>query len=169
MKHPTVIDIAKKLGISPSTVSRALNDHPDCSPETKKRVKKAAAAVSYSPNPSAKILKGNRTTTIGIIVPEVKQDFSSSAISGIEEIAYHSGYTIVGCQSNESHEREVVNANALQHHRVAGVIFERACDDVGKQGGDRRPQECVRCGYSPCSESIQTNSSLRWTKGVRDL
>jgi DNA-binding LacI/PurR family transcriptional regulator len=155
VKHATIIDIAKKLGVSPSTVSRALNDHPDCSPETKEMVKKAAAALSYSPNPSARILKGDRTTTIGVIVPEIKHDFFSSAISGIEEIAYHSGYTIIVCQSNESYEREVVNTNALMHHRVAGVIvsisqdtkcgdhfqgllrrkmplvfFDRVCDDV---------------------------------------
>jgi DNA-binding LacI/PurR family transcriptional regulator len=122
MKHATIVDIAKKLGISPSTVSRALNDHPDCSPETKNRVKKAAAALSYSPNPSARILKGNRTMTIGIIVPEIEHDFFSSAISGIEEVAYKSNYTIILCQSNENFDREVENTRLMLQHRVAGVI-----------------------------------------------
>jgi transcriptional regulator with XRE-family HTH domain len=122
MKHATIVDIAKRLGISPSTVSRALTDHPDVRRETKEQVKKTADELEYSPNPIARSLKSSRTTTIGVIVPEIKHDFFSSAISGIEEVAYQSGYTIIVCQSNESYEREVVNTNALMHHRVAGVI-----------------------------------------------
>jgi LacI family transcriptional regulator len=155
MNHSTITDIAKKLGISPSTVSRALSDHPDISSKTKKQVQKIAKELNYTPNPIAQSLKNNRTSTIGIIVPEIKHDFFSSAISGIEEVAYQSGYTIILCQSNESFEREVVNTNMLMHHRVAGVIvsisqntkrgdhfrdliergiplvfFDRACEDV---------------------------------------
>lgn len=155
MRHSTIIDIAKKLGISASTVSRALNDHPDISAKTKKLVKKVAKELNYRPNLIAQSLKSNRTTTIGVIVPEIKHDFFSSAISGIEQVAYNSGYTIILCQSNESFEREVVNTNLLMHHRVAGLIvsisqntkqgnhfkdlldkgiplvfFDRACEDV---------------------------------------
>lgn len=121
-KHITIVDIAKKLGISPSTVSRALSDHPDVNSETKKQIRKIAKELHYSPNPMAQSLKSNRTTTIGVIVPEIKHDFFSSAISGIEEIAYQSGYTIILCQSGESYEREVINTNLLMHHRVAGII-----------------------------------------------
>jgi len=122
MKQATIIDIAKKLQISPSTVSRALSDHPDIKDETKERVRKVAKELRYSPNPIAQSLKSSRTTTIGVIVPEIKHDFFSSAISGIEEVAYQSGYRIIVCQSNESFEREVVNTNLLMHHRVSGVI-----------------------------------------------
>ncbi len=153
--HTTIIDIANRLGISASTVSRALNDHPDIKSETKELVRKIAKELKYTPNPIAQSLKSNRTTTIGVIVPEIKHDFFSSAISGIEEVAYQSGYTIILCQSNESYEREVLNTNVLMHHRVAGVIvsisqntkngehfqdllrrriplvfFDRVCDDV---------------------------------------
>ena len=122
MKHSTIIDIAEKLKISPSTVSRALSDHPDIRRETKERVRAVAKELGYSPNPIAQSLKRSRTTTIGVIVPEIKHDFFSSAISGIEEVAYQSGYTIILTQSNESFEREVVNTNLLMHQRVAGVI-----------------------------------------------
>ncbi len=122
MKPITITDIARKLGISTSTVSRALNDHPDISPETKRKVKEVAKELNYRPNPFAQSLKSNRTSTIGVIVPEIKHDFFSSAISGIEQVAYNSGYTIILCQSNESFEREVVNTNLLIHHRVAGLI-----------------------------------------------
>jgi len=155
MKHNTLKDIAKKLKISASTVSRALSNHPDISEETRIKVKTLADKLNYSPNPIAQSLKSNKTTTIGVIVPEIKHDFFSSAISGIEDVAYQSGYTILLSQSNESFEREVVNTNALMRHRVAGVIvsisqntkngdhfkllldrniplvfFDRACDDV---------------------------------------
>jgi DNA-binding LacI/PurR family transcriptional regulator len=122
MRHATIIDIARKLGVAPSTVSRALSDHPDVKKATKEQIKKLAKDLHYSPNPIARSLKSSTTTTIGVIVPEIKHDFFSSAISGIEEVAYQSGYTILVCQSNESYEREVVNTNALMHHRVAGVI-----------------------------------------------
>ena len=122
MKHATIVDIARKLKISPSTVSRALSNHPDIRKETKEKVGKVAKELRYSPNPIAKSLKSSRSTTIGVLVPEIKHDFFSSAISGIEEVAYQSGYTIILCQSNESYEREVVNTTALMHYRVAGVI-----------------------------------------------
>ncbi|MFA6470012.1 MAG: LacI family DNA-binding transcriptional regulator [Bacteroidota bacterium] len=122
MKHSTIIDIAQKLNVSPSTVSRALSDHPDVKKETKDLIKKIAEELRYSPNPIARSLKNSRSTTIGVIVPEIKHDFFSSAISGIEDVAYQSGYTILVCQSNESYEREVVNTNVLMHQRVAGVI-----------------------------------------------
>jgi DNA-binding LacI/PurR family transcriptional regulator len=122
MKHTTITDIAKKLGLSPSTVSRALNDHPDIKTSTKKLVKKTAKEYNFKPNPIAQSLKNNKTTIIGVIVPEIKHDFFSSAISGIEEVSYQSGYTIIVCQSNESFEREVVNTNSLIQQRVAGII-----------------------------------------------
>lgn len=122
MKNYTITDIAKVLGISSSTVSRALNNHPDISPETKKRVKETAKKVNFTPNLIAQNLKNNKSTTIGIIVPEIKHDFFSSAISGIEEVANQNGYTILLCQSNESYEKEVINLKVLVNHRVAGII-----------------------------------------------
>jgi DNA-binding LacI/PurR family transcriptional regulator len=127
-KHATIIDIAQKLGISPSTVSRALHNNPDVKNETKELVKKVAEELRYIPNPIAQSLKSNKTTTIGVIVPEIKHDFFSSAISGIEEVAYKSGYTILVCQSNESYEREVLNTRVLMRHRVAGVIVSISQD-----------------------------------------
>ena len=123
MRNITILDIAKKLKISASTVSRALNDHPDIKQSTKDQVKNLAKKLNYSPNPIARSLKSNKTNVIGVIVPEIEHDFFSSAISGIEEVAYHSGYTILVCQSNESYEREIVNTNALMNQRVAGLLF----------------------------------------------
>lgn len=126
MRQATITDIAKRLNISSSTVSRALSNHPDIKEETKQLVRKMAKELDYTPNQIAQGLKNNKTSTIGVIVPEIEHDFFSSAISGIEELAYQSGYTIIVCQSNENAEREILNANALMNHRVAGVIVSIA-------------------------------------------
>ena len=118
----TIKDIANCLNISLSTVSRALRDHPDISPETKKRVQALASELDYHPNGIAQSLKKKRTNTIGVIVPEIKHNFFSSALNGIEDVTYAASYTIIVCKSNEDFEREVVNTRALVSNRVAGLI-----------------------------------------------
>ena len=122
MKQSTIRDIAKALNISPSTVSRALSEHPDIRTETKELVRKVANELNYSPNLIARSLKSKRSNTIGVIVPEIKHDFFAIAISGMEDIAYQRGYTLLLAQSNESMEREIVNTDMLVHQRVAGMI-----------------------------------------------
>ncbi|PTN08155.1 LacI family DNA-binding transcriptional regulator [Mangrovibacterium marinum] len=122
----TIKDIARILGISPSTVSRALKDHPDISAETKKAVNELAVQLKYQPNAIALSLKQNRSNTIGVIIPEIVHHFFSSVISGIEDVAYDAGFTVMICQSNEKHDREVANANMLLSHRVDGVLVSVA-------------------------------------------
>jgi len=119
----TIKDIAKQLNISPSTVSRALRNHPDISPETKKAVNALAKELDYHPDSVAQSLQKRRTNLIGVIVPEIKHNFFSAAISGIEEVAYRAGYAIIVSQSNENFEREVVNVRALMSNRVAGLLI----------------------------------------------
>ena len=123
MGQITIKDIARKLNLSPSTVSRALRNHPDISPETKGKVVALAEQYDYHPNSIAQSLQTRKSRTIGIIVPEIKHHFFSFAISGIDEVAYEAGYTIMVCQSNESYEREVLNIQALLSHRVAGLAM----------------------------------------------
>ncbi len=122
MAQFTIKDIARTLGIAPSTVSRALHDHPDISDETKRRVVELAKEQNYQPNQIAKSLQNNRTNTIGVVVPEIEHHFFSSAISGVEEVAYKAGYTIMVCQSQEQMVREIMNIRALAAHRVAGIV-----------------------------------------------
>lgn len=119
----TIKDIARILGISPSTVSRALKDHPDINSETKKAVNELAGKLKYQPNAVALSLKNSRSNTIGIIIPEIVHYFFSSVISGIEDVASQKGYTVIICQSNESFDREVANAKALLSHRVDGILI----------------------------------------------
>jgi LacI family transcriptional regulator len=118
----TIKDIAKELEISVSTVSRALKNHPDIGAETKKLVQEKARQLKYEPNLMALGLRKNKSNTIGVIIPEIVHHFFSSVISGIEDLAYDRGYNVMVCQSNETFEREVMNAQALLSSRVDGVL-----------------------------------------------
>jgi LacI family transcriptional regulator len=122
MKQITIKNIASELNLSASTVSRALNDHPDIHLKTKKLVKKVAGELGYNPNIIARNLQSSKSNQIGVIVPEIRHDFFANAISGIEEVAYQKGYTIIIAQSNELQEREIINLNSMYLHRVAGII-----------------------------------------------
>jgi len=124
MKRQTVTikDIAKKLGISPSTVSRALKDHFEISQETKDAVKRVAEEMNYQPNSLALSLRYSKSNTIGVVVPEIVHFFFSTVISGIEDIAQSRGYNVIITQSNESIEREMMNIQTLFNNRVDGVL-----------------------------------------------
>lgn len=118
----TIKDIAKELKISPSTVSRALNDHPDISPATKKRVNSLAEKWNYVPNPIALSLKGGGTKIIGVIIPEINHYFFSRVISGGEDYANEQGYNVMICQSNERYENEIKSVQMLLDSRVDGIL-----------------------------------------------
>ena len=122
----TIKDIAKKLNISPSTVSRALKDHPDISKDTKKLIKDLAKELNYQPNPIALSLKNQRTRTIGVIIPEIVHYFFSTVISGIEDVAYDAGYNVIVSQTNESVERERRIVQGLLSNRIDGLIVSIA-------------------------------------------
>ncbi len=109
-RQVTIKDIAEKLGISPSTVSRSLKDHPDISIKTRNAVKELAKLLGYKPNLIALNLKNSRTNTIGLIVPEV------------EDVAYDNNYNVLVVQSNESYLREVLNSQTLLGNRVDGML-----------------------------------------------
>jgi len=122
----TIKDIARKLGVSPSTVSRALKDHPEISPKTKKVVTELANLLGYKPNEIALSLRSKRTKVIGLIIPEIIHHFFSSVISGIEEIAIEEGYNVMIFQSNESYTREVLNTQGLYANRADGLLVSLA-------------------------------------------
>lgn len=119
----TIKDIARELGISPSTVSRALKDHPDISPKTKKVVNELAERLNYQPNIVALSLRQSKTNTIGVIIPEIVHFFFSTIISGIEDVAYSAGYNVILAQSNESEAREMSDLKALFNSRVDGLLM----------------------------------------------
>jgi LacI family transcriptional regulator len=119
----TIKDIAKELGISTSTVSRALRDSYEISAETKKLVLECAERLDYRPNPIAQSLKERRSKSIGVVVSEIANNFFSQAINGIESIAYSRGYNVIITQTHESYEREVVNVHHLASRSVDGLLI----------------------------------------------
>jgi LacI family transcriptional regulator len=127
-KKVTIIDIARKLDLAKSTVSRALSDHPRISEATKKAVKNLAKKLNFEPNSLAISLFKKRSHTIGVIVPEIVNHFFASAIDGIEDVAYKAGYRVLICKSDESYVREVLNTSALISHRVDGLLISLSKD-----------------------------------------
>jgi LacI family transcriptional regulator len=122
----TIKDIARELGVSISTVSRALKDHPDISPQTKQMVRDLVEKMKYKPNAIALSLRNQRTNIIGVVVPEIVHHFFSSVISGIDEAAVAAGYNVMFFQSNESYEREVLNIQSILNSRADGVLISLA-------------------------------------------
>lgn len=122
----TIKDIARALNISPSTVSRALKNHPDISQDTKDLVNKYAKDFNYKPNTLALSLRMSKNNTIGVIIPEIVHYFFSSILSGIEQVANAEGYNVIICQSDENYEKEVRNTKALVATRVSGVLASLA-------------------------------------------
>ncbi|MCF0050086.1 LacI family transcriptional regulator [Dyadobacter chenwenxiniae] len=123
METITIKDIAKALGLSTSTVSRALRNSYEINPETKKLVMEYAERMNYRPNPIALSLRDSKSKSIGVIIPEIANHFFSQLINGIESIAYNLGYHVVIFQSHESYEREVANTNYLVSRKVDGLLI----------------------------------------------
>ena len=121
-RHISLKDLATELGVSISTVSRALKNHPDISPELTKKIQQLATDKKYTPNPLAMGLLRQQTKMIGVIVPDIVTHFYSSIISGIEEIAKENGYFIIIASSNESLEKEKESVNNLLKSRIEGLI-----------------------------------------------
>jgi LacI family transcriptional regulator len=119
----TIHDIAKRLNITASTVSRALKDHPRISESTKQAVQNAAKKLNYQPNNIAAALRNGRSNIIGIIVPTIDRSFFSSVARGIEEVANTKNYNVMICQSYDSYEKEVATVEALLNSRVDGIIL----------------------------------------------
>lgn len=129
----TLKDIAKALGLSTSTVSRALRDSYEISEETKKRVQKYAEEFHYQPNPAALGLKERRTRSIGVIVSEIANNFFSQSINGIESIAYNRGYHVLIAQSHESFDREVANLQYLTSRSIDGLLISLSTETKDTQ------------------------------------
>ena len=107
----TIKDIAKALGLSTSTISRAIRDHYAINPDTKKLVLDYVKKVNYYPNLVALSLREKRSGSIGIIISEIANNFFSQNISGIESAAHKAGYTTIISQTLESYEREVLTTH----------------------------------------------------------
>lgn len=126
-KRTSIYDIAQRLGVSVSSVSRALSDHPSISAALKERIRQVAEELHYTPNSVAVNLKTGKRNTIGVVVPGINRSFFSSAIEGIEDKAYKQGYDVLIYQSKDSADREERIVHSLAG-KVDGVIASVAAD-----------------------------------------
>ncbi|GAB3257104.1 LacI family DNA-binding transcriptional regulator [Larkinella harenae] len=123
MVTPTTMkEIARQLGVTVSTVSRALQNHPSIGLRTRERVHELAKRLDYVPNPTAINLKRRRTHNIGVVLPFLTEQFFSVAISAIEDVAMREGYSVVVMQSRNDYERERLAISNLIKHGIDGII-----------------------------------------------
>jgi len=115
-------DIAEVAGVNVTTVSRALNDHPDLNDATKDRIRELAHTLNYQPNTLAQSLVNRTTHTIGVIIPDLETSFFSSMLNGIQHVAAQAGYRVVICVSDENHATEVSNVQALMNNMIDGML-----------------------------------------------
>mgnify|MGYP003632405132 CR=1 FL=1 len=132
MKNITIKDIAKELGISISTVSRALQDKPEISLETRKKVRAFADLYHYMPNSLALRLRSQKTMIIGIVIPEIVHHFFSRVISGVEKVANEKDYNVMICLSNESYDKEKLNIKMLTNGSVDGLLVSLSKETLKK-------------------------------------
>ena len=121
-KKPTIVDIANELGISPSAVSKAFNDHPRISAQTKKDVERVAKKLGYQRNVIATGLRKGKSGLIGVLVPWVNLNFFSTVIKGIEDVLGEAGYHVLIGQSKDNNIKEVNQVNAFLNAQVEGII-----------------------------------------------
>lgn len=127
----TMKDIARELGVSVATVSRALKDSPRISPERKAMIQQYAKEHNFFPNMIAESLRYSRVMplrVIGVIIPEFAHYYFSTILAGIEEEASARGYRIMVAQSGEKYEREVKICESFYKNKVCGVIVSQAKD-----------------------------------------
>jgi LacI family transcriptional regulator len=125
-KPATIKEIARRLKVSISTVSRALHNHPSIGLRTKMQVQQVAEELQYEPNQAAISFKQGKTKTIGAILPNLGEEFFSTAINGIEDVAVKNNYTVLIGQSHDDMEREKQITDTMRRHRVDGLIVSLA-------------------------------------------
>lgn len=126
----TIKEIAQRLNVSVSTISRALHDHPSIGLNTRLQIQKLAQELNYEPNQAAISFKQGKTFTIGVILPNLGEEFFSIAINGIEDVATKNKYTVLIGQSHDDVEREKQIADTMRRHRVDGLIVSLSKNTV---------------------------------------
>ncbi|RYU78698.1 LacI family DNA-binding transcriptional regulator [Hymenobacter persicinus] len=131
-RRASITDLAKALGLSPSTVSRALSDHGEISAATKLRVRQLAQELNYLPNNLAAALRKGRSNTLGIIMPHINGYYFPAVMNGIEKVASRAGFKVMMCQSNEDLNREKQNIETLLAAQVEGILISISASTYGE-------------------------------------
>lgn len=125
-KRITLKHIANEFDVSIATVSKALSDSYEISAKTKDKIQQYAKAHNYKPNSIALSLLNKKTKTIGVIIPNIMNNFFAKVFVGIEEKATEKGYSLISCISNESHEKELKTMELLKNGTLDGFILSLA-------------------------------------------
>ncbi|MCD6231915.1 LacI family DNA-binding transcriptional regulator [Candidatus Aerophobetes bacterium] len=125
MQKVTIIDVAKKAGVSPTTVSRVLNDNTEkhMREETKQRVLKVIRELDYTPDKYAQFMKKQKSGVIGVLVPDISNQFFSLMVRGVENVCYKNGYSVIICDTKNSLERENNYIDIVLKERVEGIVL----------------------------------------------
>jgi len=154
----TIYDVARALGLSPSTVSRGLKDNPHIHEDTARRIKDAAREMGYQRNKFASNLRLKHTNTIGVVVPKLNSYFMATVISGMEKVTNQNGYGLIISQSLESVEHEISCVSTLFNSRVDGLLVSLAADSVNTEHFDLLLKKNIPVVFfdrvSECNECI---------------
>jgi LacI family transcriptional regulator len=127
---PTVLDVAKRAGVAPITVSRVINNSGYISQGTRERVEAAVKELGYVPNTLARGLRSKRTRTLALVVTDITNPYFTQMARGVEDVAGAAHYTVVYCNTDESESKEEKYANMLAQRQVDGVLLVPACGNV---------------------------------------
>lgn len=162
----TLKQIAKELDVSVSTVSKALNDSPEISEQTKIRIKEYAKLKNYKPNVIGLNLKNRKTKTIGVIIPNILNSFFAKVFSGIEKVADENGYNVIMCISNESLEKEAHTLEMLSNGTIDGFILSIS-EEAQKQQEYNHLKEIINEG-TPIVMFDRTTDEVECDKVIVD-
>ncbi|MGO4888743.1 catabolite control protein A [Anaerobacillus sp. MEB173] len=123
MNTTTIYDVAREANVSMATVSRVVNGNPNVKPTTRKRVLEAIERLGYRPNAVARGLASKKTTTVGVIIPDISSIFFAELARGIEDIATMYKYNIILCNSDQNKDKEIHLLNTLLEKQVDGIVF----------------------------------------------
>ena len=127
---PTVLDVAKRAGVSPITVSRVINNSGYISAATRDRVETVIKEIGYVPNTLARGLRSKRTNTLALVVTDITNPYFTSMARGVEDVAGASNYAVIYCNTDESETKEEKYANILAQRQVDGVLLVPACENA---------------------------------------
>ncbi|QAA23043.1 catabolite control protein A [Sporolactobacillus terrae] len=119
----TIYDVAREAGVSMATVSRVVNGNPNVKPTTRKKVSEAIKRLGYRPNAVARGLASKKTTTVGVIIPDISSVYFSELARGIEDIATMYKYNIILCNSDQNKDKEIHLIQTLLGKQVDGIVF----------------------------------------------
>ncbi|MFB4210615.1 catabolite control protein A [Shouchella sp. JSM 1781072] len=167
--NTTIYDVAREAGVSMATVSRVVNGNPNVKPTTRKKVLEAIERLGYRPNAVARGLASKRTTTVGVIIPDISSIFFSELARGIEDIATMYKYNIILCNSDQNKDKEIHLINTLLEKQVDGIVF---------MGGEITDEHAEQFKRSPVpivlaatldSEKSFPSVNIDYTKAAEDV